>query len=667
MNKLRYIFFTLFTIAIVSCETNTIDESGNVIAGFDYPITETGEDYLVTYKYNKSTIVYDEKSINYIHHIEADSILYYEKNTPNDYLPSTGDVVSTRITETTPYGLGNKVLSIINTGSYYKCVTTSAALNEIYDKLDFVFDSDDISKMAENMEIYEEENNISNRKSMTTRGVRTDEKINIIEIPLGKLSKKGVVISGNIELTGRIHAEGSLEENTFEYYFEPKFAFKGKAGIGVEYKKNLWQDIDEFKTPLFKSPKADLGPLVIGPLVLRPYIAAEGYVDFNASGAVTMDFEQTLSTKWGYRQHSGAYADALSYTPPSEIIKGVSINGNVGLKFKGVFDVGLGMYVKDVAVELDPYFSTGIGLNFRAESLKDKNTLDCVANFDVGAGAEAKFVVDFFGKLRLGPKVKLLDNNFYHKEWPLIPIYERKSMCIAGASSTGTFDGNYIVNSGFLGNYFPVTPAVNIYDANHKILRCQKFEGPRVITQDTFIKFNLSQLKDSKYYVHPCLIFKINNEDIPCESEECFEIKGKTNVEILSVRQTSYKQEEHDCDDNCGIKYHHIFGYDVDIRVNGSANCVECGYCIDYVHNRRGYYPVDNFDGIHTISNALLFTSSNPTLVIYPYVKYSDGEIEVGEPFSTQFFSSSNAKAIYLKQKKSKDGKNTISYPSLLK
>ncbi len=667
MNRLIYIFFTFFVIAITSCETNIIDDTGNVIAGFDYPITETGENYSITYKYNKSTIVYDEKNINYIHHIEADTILFYEQNTPDDYLPSIGDVVSTRITEKTPYGLGNKVLSIINTGNYYKCTTTSAALNEIYDKLDFVFDTYDISKLAENMEIFEEKNNISNSKSMITRSAPVDEKLNIIEIPLANLSKKGIVVSGNIDLTGKIHAEGSLEKNTFEYYFEPKLAVKAKAGIDVEYKKNLWQDIGEFKNPLFKSPKADLGPFPIGPLVLRPYIAAEGYVDFNASGALTVDLEENLSTKWGYRQTSGAYADALSYTPPSDIIKNVSINGNVGLKFKGVFDVGLGVYFKDVAVELDPYFSTGIGLNFRTENLKDNNTLDCVANFDVGAGAEAKFVVDFFGKLRLGPKVKILDNNLYHKEWPLIPMYEKNSMLIAGAGSTGKFDGNYIVNSGFLGNYFPVTPAINIYDANHNILKCQKFEGPRLITQDTFIKFNLANLNDGKYYVHPCLIFKIDNEDIPCESEECFEINGKTNVEILSVRQTYYKQEEHDCHDNCGVKFHHKFNYDVDIKVNGAANCIECGYCIDYIHNRREYYQVDNIDGIHTISNTILYSTANPTLVIYPYVKYIDGSIEVGEPFSTQFFATSNTKENTQIQKKTQNDKNMNSYPSLLK
>lgn len=667
MNRLAYMFITLFVIAIASCETNTIDDTGNIIAGIDYPITETGDDYYITYKYNKSTIVYDEKSINYIHHIEADTILHYELYTPDDFLPSIGDIVSSRITKTTPYGLGNKVLSINNTGFYYKCTTTSAALNEIYDKLDFVYDSDNISKLTENMEIYEEEDSISNSKSMISRGVQSNKPLNIIEIPVDNLSKKGIGVSGKIELTGKIHAEGSLEENTFEYYFEPKFAIKLKAGINLEYKKNLWQDVDEFKNPLFKSRKADLGPLPIGPLVLRPYIAAEGYVDFNGSGALTIDLEEILHTKWGYKQRIGAYADTLSHTPPADIIKGISINGNVGLKFKGIFDVGLGVYVKDVAVELDPYFSTGLGLNFRNENLKDKNMMDCVASFDMGVGAEAKFVMDFFGKLRLGPKVKLLDNSLYHKEWPLIPMYEKNSMCIAGAGFTGNFNGNYIVNSGFLGKYFPVTPAINIYDANHNILKCQKIEAPRTITQDAFIKFKLSNLNESKYCIHPCLIFKINNEEIPCETENCFEIKGKTSVEILSVRQTYYKQEEHDCDDNCGVKFHHRFKYDVDIRIKGAANCIESGYCIDYIHNRREYYQVENVDGTHTVSNSIMFNQDNPTLVIYPYVKYNDGKVEIGEPFRTKFISSSNAKAISPIQKGAQNKKNASIYPSPIK
>ena len=41
-----------------------------------------------------------------------------------------------------------------------------------------------------------------------------------------------------------------------------------------------------------------------------------------------------------------------------------------------------------------------------------------------------------------------------------------------------------------------------------------------------------------------------------------------------------------------------------------------------------------------------MFSTANPTLVIYPYAKYSDGRIEVGEPFRTQFTGTSRSKRI---------------------
>lgn len=135
----------------------------------------------------------------------------------------------------------------------------------------------------------------------------------------------------------------------------------------------------------------------------------------------------------------------------------------------------------------------------------------------------------------------------------------------------------------------------------------------------------------------------------------------------MSVRQTYYKQEEHDCDDNCGVKFHHRFKYDVDIRIKGAANCIESGYCIDYIHNRREYYQVENVDGTHTVSNSIMFNQDNPTLVIYPYVKYNDGKVKIGEPFRTKFISSSNAKAISPIQKGAQNKKNASIYPSPIK
>lgn len=45
MNKINRLLFALMAIILASCETNVIDDSDNIVAGFDFPTTETTDDY----------------------------------------------------------------------------------------------------------------------------------------------------------------------------------------------------------------------------------------------------------------------------------------------------------------------------------------------------------------------------------------------------------------------------------------------------------------------------------------------------------------------------------------------------------------------------------------------------------------------------------------------
>lgn len=107
MNKINRLLFALMAIILASCETNVIDDSDNIVAGFDFPTTETTDDYSVTFQYKDGVIVLDDKAQTYLVRVEADTILYFSNNTPSTILPDVGDVISARVTEKTPYGLGN--------------------------------------------------------------------------------------------------------------------------------------------------------------------------------------------------------------------------------------------------------------------------------------------------------------------------------------------------------------------------------------------------------------------------------------------------------------------------------------------------------------------------------------------------------------------------------
>ncbi len=647
MKRLLYIISTvIITYYITGCnDYNLFDESKDQIAGIDYPTTEKGDGYSITYKFKESTVVYDDSSIRYLHHIEGDTILYFDVNTPSELLPSVGTVMSAPITDVTPFGLGNKVLSTTSDGRYLRCVTTVAPLDEIFEQLSFEYETEDISCLVDNMEVFDVENDEWGRLKTSGMGSRTDKGIISISMDFPSFEKKGISLNGKVQITGKFHVEGDIDNGTFDFYFEPAITIKASCGAKLEYKKNLWQDINEYKYPFFRTPKTDIGVIPIGPIVLRPYIAAEGYFDFNASGSVLLDFEQRLSFKGGYSQANGGYMNNTSLSP-SDAIKDLSVNGNVGLKLKGAFDVGIGVYVKNVAAEIDPYFSVGVGVDFREEVLKTNTAVDCKLNFDANAGMDAKFVIDFLGKLRLMPKVNIADFNLFHYEWPLIPIYEKESLVIASAGSFGNFDGNYIITGALLGKFWPLTPAVNVYDIDHKLIQRIKIGEPITCSSDYFVRFKLTGLTEGDYYVRPCIIYQgFDGNDISCEIDEEYKITGETSVEILGIRQTGCSPKEHDCEDGCGAHFDISFSYDVDIQVLGGANCVECGYCVTYIHGKRLYYSVPNSDGVHTVSNSVLFGGVvNPTFTIYPYVKYSTGDIVFGEPYTTQFTGASSGK-----------------------
>ena len=101
---------------------------------------ETGEDYDIYYKFNEKVIRLTQTDVtNYIRKVEDDSILYLSTTTPLELLPAKGSIYSIPVTDKTPYGLGNKVVSVTAEQDLYKCVTTSIPLDEIFDELSLTY------------------------------------------------------------------------------------------------------------------------------------------------------------------------------------------------------------------------------------------------------------------------------------------------------------------------------------------------------------------------------------------------------------------------------------------------------------------------------------------------------------------------------------------------
>ena len=139
MKKLVYLLLGICALIVgIGCSDdedirNWKDEP---IKGIDTPEEETTDSYHITYQYKEGVIVLSPARQIFLDHVVADTILYFSSDTPEEILPAVGDVVTSSQSEKLPYGLGNVVLSRTEEGGFYKCVTTSTALDQIYSELE---------------------------------------------------------------------------------------------------------------------------------------------------------------------------------------------------------------------------------------------------------------------------------------------------------------------------------------------------------------------------------------------------------------------------------------------------------------------------------------------------------------------------------------------------
>ena len=104
--------------------------------GFDAPKTEEFDGGSITFQYNDNVIALEQSSYPYIVKVEADTIIYFSKSIPDKFTPYVGKIISSGVVdEKTPYGLGNKIVSVVEHDGLYECVTTNASLDEIFKEL----------------------------------------------------------------------------------------------------------------------------------------------------------------------------------------------------------------------------------------------------------------------------------------------------------------------------------------------------------------------------------------------------------------------------------------------------------------------------------------------------------------------------------------------------
>ena len=108
--------------------------------GFEEPVHVQNDTVDVTYQFNEGTRVLTAHVQEYLVRVEADSILYFMDNTPQDYLPYAGGYVFSDCTDKLPWGLMHYVEQAGYVDGFYRVVCRDAAIKEVFKKFQLNID-----------------------------------------------------------------------------------------------------------------------------------------------------------------------------------------------------------------------------------------------------------------------------------------------------------------------------------------------------------------------------------------------------------------------------------------------------------------------------------------------------------------------------------------------
>lgn len=520
-----------------SCSKDDDGDGNQLIPGMGSPITEKSDNYNITYQYEDSVLVLNNKTLRYLSKVVEDSILYFLPETPDSIMPKVGTIISSHITDKTPYGLGNVVISKEEEDGLVKFVTTVAPLNKTFKILD-VESNFSIADLLTNKDgFYDDDGtyyeiNIKDADDIftntgsarwNTRGSIGSNKI--IEIPIKKETSSGFYSEFKLMIGGIFTFNTKQFDGIFELSLEPSIGIEGELGFkkdGKEYPKD-----DEYKKiiDLIKKKRLFEGTLKIGVITLRPFIDFEAAVVGRTEAKAAVGFSHYASIKFGWNEEGWINKNTSQEPTIESIFNKLELNSRLEIGPQLTFYLGCGFYTTSIAVTINakPALLFGADLGVKGtvgkQRLKmegQKLTLDFVT--DIEAAAYVNLGLRNFEKKR-----DLARINLYNWECPIFPELESNSLKINARKDYPplTFDASYSLTGGLLSKILNLKPALNIYENEREILS-MKANQDIYARQSTTFEFELNGLeKNTKYTAVPCIMW----------GDQCFEWQGKDFIE----------------------------------------------------------------------------------------------------------------------------------------
>lgn len=521
-NYFRQIFVALWLVILNSCETNIIDDYDKVTPGLDFAVTETTKDYSITYKFNDNVIVLNDKNSSYLVKVENDSILFFSKSTPSNIIPEIGSIISSKITEKNPYGLGNVVLEKSEVNGMIKCVTTVAPLDDIFKELELTSNFSLIDLVKDTTGFYDDEGNyyeieIKNEElftdslsdsfevsSSSTRVSLGSRKI--LEIPIKVTTSSGLFTDIKLQIGGIVTFNKSKEQNTFENSLEVSLGIKGDLGwkTGKDKTSDLTLQVAKI-LKLIKKTKIIEGnlPIAGGLINLRPFIDFEANLIGGINGTFAVGCGYSLGYKCGWTEN-GFFKENTSTEPKvGNIFNSFTLNGKGQIGPEAVFHLGCGLYTKNIAMLLNVKPSLTIGAELGISGQRSDNIWQIQGqsvNVDVAVGIDGEITANLFGKDFYKDSVSLANINLFNVRFPIFPEIKSGSFNIEKKNSDPlVFDAEYTITGGVIAKLLGGIPTLRVEKAGNEVYHI--VNGQEIYyTEPSHLSYELTGLNKKTTY-----------------------------------------------------------------------------------------------------------------------------------------------------------------------
>ncbi len=529
---------SLYSCEFISNEDNsTKEQEGNATAGIDFPATEKDNNSTVTYQFTDAVeLLSDQTQNNYLVKVEQDSILYFLQETPDSIMPRVGEILSSRISDKLPYGLGNEVISMTEEDGLVKIVTSAASLDDIFEELDVkseftledfatnissITDEDGTIYEVSIMDIDEvfSNNEPSFSRWQTRASVGSDK---VLVIPIDVETESGLYSEIKLVIGAIVTFNKSKSNGTFEYSFEPSVGIIGEFGAKVE--KKLDDQIKKLLTILKKTRLFSTHLPIAGGLIdLRPYADLNVDLVGSLNGKISVGFSYYAKFKCGFNERGFFKENTSTDWDLKEIFNSFELKGRAEIGPEATISTGCGLYTTDIALSFETKPSIMVGAELGVSG--DSNGIgvkieDQKVSLDVSIDLLGKGKVSLFGKNIIEKEVTLAEWNIYNKEWPLFPILMANTFNInqrgnsygtrvqshtRGDNSTLTFDANYSLSGGEMTKIMKGKPTIIVEKDGEEIKRIIS-DTEAFTSSTTDLNFELSGLNENtKYTAIPCV------------------------------------------------------------------------------------------------------------------------------------------------------------------